>query len=235
MLFRSHQEGNRITQIGDYYYIYGSHGFPASQVCLRSHSLDKNSEWEFKVVFNGEGSWEGRMIHQASLIRVRNGDWWAMSFNDRDGFGRVPFLMPVNFIDGWPMIDPYNTTGYICYNKPDNTKCEYVFQTSDEFSETSLHPQWQFNHNANKNYYSLSDNPGHLRLNTFRLTDSLYYAPNTITQRIFGPESTAAVKMNISQMKSGDVAGLSVFAWPYASVAIEKKGDDLYEIGRAHV
>jgi len=221
-----HQEGNRFYHIGDYYYIYSSYDFPASQVCIRSSSLDGSKPWEFKEVFKGDAGWEGRMIHQASLIQVKDGKWWAMAFNDRDGFGRIPFLMPVTFVDGWPMIDPQNQSGFMCYNKPENIICDYTFQASDEFDADSLQVQWQFNHNRSKDYYSFTDRSGWLRLKTAKITDSLYYAQNTLTQRIFGPVSTATAKLDISAMKTGDVAGLSVFAWPYASIAVYKHNQE---------
>jgi beta-xylosidase len=57
--------------------------------------------------------------------------------------------------------------------------------------------------------------------------DSLQNARNTLTQRMFAYYSNtlaslATTKINIENMKEGDVAGLAVFQDPYAYIGIKK-------------
>jgi beta-xylosidase len=75
--------------------------------------------------------------------------------------------------------------------------------------------------------WSLTQNPGNLRLLTSSVVSNLRDARNTLTQRIFAyystsPLSSGSVKMNIGNMLEGDVAGLAVFQDPYAYIGIKK-------------
>ena len=115
---------------------------------------------------------------------------------------------------------------------------------SDDFNDKKLSLYWQWNHNPIDEAWSLSERKGHLRLTTARKVDNLFVAPNTITQRMEGPKCSARVKIDLSGMKDGDVAGFSAFN-DYAGVlAVEMKGGEksltmsaqnaIFERGRNH-
>ena len=70
---------------------------------------------------------------------------------------------------------------------------------------------WQWNHNPVNEAWSLDERPGYLRLKTSRIVENIFWAPNTLTQRMEGPECSAIVSLDVSQMKDGDVAGFSAF------------------------
>lgn len=90
-------------------------------------------------------------------------------------------------------------------------------------SELSL--VWQWNHNPDHNYWTLIDRPGYLRLINGSLSLSLHDARNTLTQRTFGPESSGHVALDVSQMQSGDVAGLAAFQANYGYVGVRMEGE----------
>ncbi|MCI1732007.1 MAG: hypothetical protein LKM34_06410 [Prevotella sp.] len=76
------------------------------------------------------------------------------------------------------------------------------------------------------------ENPGRLRLYTASVTDSLQKSRNMLTQRIFGyrdntKPSYGTIRMNVSKMYDGDMAGLAVFQNPYAYIAVNKQGNTL--------
>ena len=66
----------------------------------------------------------------------------------------------------------------------------------------------------------MTERPGFLRLRTNRVVDNLYLAPNTITQRMEGPQCSGVVTLDISNMKEGDVAGFSAFNGDAALLSI---------------
>ena len=141
---------------------------------------------------------------------------------------KISSLQPMHWEDNWPVIGvdfDRNGIGEPVYSwkKPIESSAFYTPMSSDDFSNTALSLQWQFNHNPVWNKFSFTEREGWLRLHTCNVTDSLYYAKNTITQRILGPISTATLKMDITNMKDGDVAGFSVFQWPYRSIAVVKE------------
>jgi beta-xylosidase len=98
----------------------------------------------------------------------------------------------------------------------------------DDFSSTKLGLQWQWNHNPIDNAWSLTERPGFLRLKTNRVVPNLYLAPNTITQRMFGPTCSGAVCIDFSKMKDGDCAGFSAFNGDSGVLALKKRGKTVY-------
>ncbi len=99
----------------------------------------------------------------------------------------------------------------------------------------TLGMQWGWNHNPDPAKWSLTENPGYLRLKTVNVVDSLPNARNTLTQRMFeyysdSLASIATTKMDIGNMKEGDIAGLAVFQDPYAYIGIKKENGQNYII-----
>jgi beta-xylosidase len=102
--------------------------------------------------------------------------------------------------------------------------------TSDEFDGTALGMQWGWNHNPDSSNWSLTQNPGYLRLTTSKTTSSLREARNTLTQRPFANydpavPTTFTIRLEAVHMKDGDIAGLAVFQNPYAFIGVKKVQD----------
>ncbi len=220
-------EGTHVYKINGYYYLYCTYGgLDGIQVALRSKSIYGPFEQQVVIRDTIHGPTFG--IHQGALIKTQTGEWWTMLFVDSGPFGRFPFLQPVTWVDGWPMVGA-DGRGVITYRKPDVGKSfpATTLPTSDEFDNVTLGMQWGWNHNPVPGKWSLEENPGCLRLHTMKIVDSLPKAPNTLTQRMFAYYSETlatigSVKLNIDNMKEGDIAGLAVFQDPYAFIAVKK-------------
>jgi alpha-N-arabinofuranosidase len=229
LIYKAHRnglEGNRCYKIGDYYYIYCTYGGPyGNQVCLRSKSL--TGPFEERVVMNDRANYAEKVIHQGCLVDLPDGSYWCVIFQDHGGLGRIPFLVPVYWADDWPL--PGNPMdGNITLKKPVASSDIVAFPTTDEFDSQTLALQWQFNHNPDKTKYSLRAKKGSLRLHSATLTDSLMKAQNTICQRIFGPYSQATAKIDFSNMRVGDKAGLLILQSPFATMTIYKTKKDVH-------
>jgi beta-xylosidase len=212
------------------YCTYG--GLDGIQVAFRSKNI--YGPYEEKVVMSEKTHGPNFGIHQGALIQTQTGEWWTMLFVDSGPFGRFPSLQPVTWVDGWPMVG-VDGHAVVTHKKP-NVGGSYpveVLPTSDEFDPASgtgsktLGMQWGWNHNPDPTKWSLTENPGHLRLGTVKIVDSLQKARNTLTQRMFAYysdtlASIATIKMDFGNMKESDVAGLAVFQDPYAYVGIRK-------------
>ncbi len=224
LIYTAHRqglEGNKCYRIGDYYYIFCTYGGnQGTQVCLRSRSLD--GPFEEREIMRDMANYAPMILHQGCLVDLPDGSWWCMIFQDHGGIGRIPFLVPVHWVDDWPV--PGNTMdGNIRFRKPVQGFPPACFPTRDNFDSDRLSAHWQFNHNPDRDFYSLTERPGWLRLHTATVTDSLLMARNTVCQRIFGPHSQATVKLDISNMKPGDKAGLVLLQNPYASLTVCKE------------
>jgi len=100
--------------------------------------------------------------------------------------------------------------------------------TCDDFDSPNLALQWQWNHNPDNSNWSLTARPGWLRLTTGHIARALSDARNTLTQRTFGPNCTGSIKLDISNMKNGDKAGLAALQDQYGYVAVKMEDGKKY-------
>ncbi len=231
-------EGSHMYHIGDYYYIYATYGggYDRSQTIFRSKDPFGPYEEHDGRVF------EKQNIHQGGLVETQTGEWWTILFKDAGTIGRIPYLEPVVWEDGWPVIGKDGidvSKNGKSYKKPNVGKSypKTYLPTNDGFNDDKLGMQWEWNHNPDNSAWSLTERPGFLRLHTTGIvsegTDSklndFLQARNTLTQRMFGYDKEGAststdtygtVCLDVSHMKEGDVTGLCVFQDPYAYIGV---------------
>ena len=209
-------EGTHAYKIDGKYYLFNPGG--GKQHCFRSDSV--YGPYEHKVVCDSQLTYEGSGLHQGGLVQLKNGDWWAIIFQDHGKLGRIPFLLPVEWKDGWPEVKPVLT-----HKKPavdlesPITKLwrEAVGNPdqqwrSDSFSTDKLGLQWQWNHHPAADGWSLTERPGWLRLKPRRTSSAIRETQNVLVQQIFGPGDSAQVVLDYSGLKDGDIAGLGLFS-----------------------
>ncbi len=177
------------------------------------------------------GSYEGRValqdrgIAQGGLIETQEGDWYAFLFRDYGSVGRIPYLSPVTWEDGWPVIGTDGVVPDTLWSLPASKSLIPGVVNSDDFTrqsgETELPLVWQWNHNPVDDYWSVSERPGYLRITNHRVGDSFVYTQNTLTQRTIGPKSTGEIAIDVSNMKNGDVAGLGALQFNYGYIGVK--------------
>ncbi len=119
-------------------------------------------------------------------------------------------LAPMHFdSDGWPTLNSdQDFSGK--YRYPSTPVPVPGVTGTDHFVGPTLNPQWEWNHNPDVSAWSLASGGG-LVLDTASLTDDIFHAKNTLTHRILGPSSAATIELDVSNMKTGDRAGLALF------------------------
>ncbi len=173
----------------------------------------------------------GRMsLHQGGIVETATGEWWGFSMMDHNSVGRTTSLSPITWKDGWPYFGlPKNLTRTPrTWVKPDTGFVDPIttpFKRSDDFSSEVLNPIWQWSHVPDNSKWTLKERPGFLRLYSLPSPD-LWQAKNSLTQRSVGPRSSPTITLEAAGLKSGDIAGLSVFGKPYASLGIERNDKD---------
>jgi len=100
------------------------------------------------------------------------------------------------------------------------------------YNGSDLALPWQFGHNSDNRYWSLSDRGGWLRLtNGHKVTGTAnaqyqltYFeeARNILSQRTFAPASSAETRLDFSGLKDGDVAGLAVYNRQMSYIGVAK-------------
>lgn len=228
-------EGCHLYKIGDYYYIYATYGgWPSGQAVFRSKNIF--GPYEEKMLLEKTINGRPNTIHQGALIDTPEGEWWTILQEDLGAFGRMPNLQPVVWNEDWPVIGnngiPVATTGTTnTYLKPKANKPmqRVPLPTNDNFRSYPLGKQWEWNHNPDDGAWSLFERPGWLRLKTSGTATKLPQARNMLTQRIFaihGKENTAStgtVRLDVSHLQEGNLAGICILQDPYAMLAVEVK------------
>ena len=223
-------EGSRVIKYnGKYYLLMISHvyapGKHRREVCYRADDI--HGPYEKQVILESEFggfSYEA----QGTIVDSPSGDWYGIIFQDRGGVGRVLTVMPCRWINGWPMLGDEN--GKV----PDEVRPfvsgqpETSIVKSDDFSEAKLGLHWQWNHNPIDAAWSLTEKPGFLRLKTNRVVENIYLAPNTLTQRMEGPQCSAYIVMDYSNMKDGDCAGFAAFNSDTGGLFIKRTGKNYF-------
>lgn len=215
-------EGGQLFKVGGKYYLF----------LITWPPNDMRTEIVFRAD-NIEGPYEGRVvmrdrgIAQGGIVDTPDGKWYAMLFRDSGAVGRIPYLVPLKWVDGWPVL---GSEGRV----PDTLDIGAAqpavprIVMADEFSrrpgDGRLPMQWQWNHNPDNGAWSLSARPGFLRIITTRIDRDLTQAKNLLTQRTFGPVCSGETAIDTSKMKDGDTAGLALFQKKYGFAGVKAEG-----------
>ena len=216
-------EGSQLFKVNGKYYLFGicssaNWGMRTATI----HRADNiNGPWEAKIAFKDQG------IAQGGLVDTPDGRWFAYLFRDYGAVGRIPYLIPVKWEDGWPVLGE-NGKAPEKLDLPASTGLISNVVDSDEFDRKNGEPAlpvfWQWNHNPDNTLWSVKERAGFLRLKTGKIGPDFLLARNTLTQRTIGPTSSASVKLDVSKMKDGDIAGLSAFQKEYGLVGVKFEG-----------
>ena len=192
------------------------------EVCYRLSDL--SGEYERKTILYDDMWIPGCGIAQGAIFDDTDGNWYAVMFQDSGAVGRVPFLMPVEWKDGWPVLGTDGKVPESLEVPFEKNETKGIIQ-SDSFDhkENILKNVWQWNHAPNNDAWSFTKRPGFLRLENKKPVQDLFEAENTLTQRTRAPYSEFVVRLDCDGMKDGDFAGLCVLVEKYGQIGVRQK------------
>jgi beta-xylosidase len=245
-------EGSQLLKVNGKYYLLNICWPRGGMRTVIIHRADKiTGPYEGRVALQDKG------VAQGCLIDTPQGDWYAFLFQDHGAVGRIPYLVPVKWVDGWPVL---GVDGKVpdTLNLPASKGLMPGIVASDEFDRKAGEPAlplvWQWNHNPDNKLWSVTQRPGFLRLTsprgreifagaeaatqrrgflrltTGRVDSDFLSARNTLTQRTFGPESAATTVVDVSNLKDGDFAGLALLQKNYGLVGVKADGGTNYVV-----
>lgn len=216
-------EGSQLFKIKGKYYLFNITWPRGGMRTVVIHRADKiTGPYEGKLGLQDLG------VAQGGLIDKPDGTWYSYLFRDYGAVGRIPYLVPVKWEDGWPVL---GVDGKVpeTLNLPASKGLIPGIVESDEFTrrkgEPALPLVWQWNHNPDNKLWSLNERKGFMRLKTGRTDTSFLFAKNTLTQRTIGPVCSGSTMLDISKMKDGDFAGLCLLQKNYGLVGVRAEGD----------
>ncbi len=229
-------EANKLYKINGLYCHYFSEVNKEGRVMMMERAKSLYGPWEIRQL-NHVNAATDKEPNQGGLMQLPNGDCWFFThYGTGDWEGRAASLLPVTWVDGWPIVGSVGADGIgnmiWSAKKPIVAKGTPLrMQTDDEFISTRLLSQWEWNCRPRSNKWSLIDRRGFLRLHAFRPIDPqnqkkiLLRAGNTITQRSMRTKSNiATVKIDLSGMADGQHAGLTHLSTAsYSALGINNK------------
>jgi len=219
-------EGSQLFKVNDKYYLFNITWPRGGMRTVVIHRADHIG-----------GPYEGRLalqdlgVAQGGMIDTPDGRWFAYLFRDFGSVGRIPYLVPIKWEDGWPVLG-INGKVLETLDLPASKGLIPGIVNSDEFSRKKGEPDlplvWQWNHNPDNRFWSVTQRKGYLRLTTGRVDTDVLSARNMLTQRTIGHVCSGEICMETAGMKNGDFSGLCLLQSNYGLVGVKMVDDTKY-------
>lgn len=212
-------EGSQLFRYNGKYYLFNITWPKGGMRTVVVHRADKvTGPWEGKMIFQDKG------VAQGGMVDTPDGRWFAYLFRDYGSVGRFPYIVPMTWENGWPVIG-INGKVPDFLDLPANKGFIPGIVAPDEFirkkGEPALPLVWQWNHNPVNNLWSVTARKGFLRLTTGRIDTLFVQAHNTLTQRTFGPVCSGSTVIDVTNMNEGDFAGLALLQKKFGQVGVK--------------
>ncbi len=233
-------EANKLYKIKGLYYHYYSEVQREGRVVMMERSKSLDGPWESRQLIHVNKALD-KEPNQGGLIELASGDWWFVTHQGTgDWEGRAMVLLPVTWVEGWPVIGKVGADGIgnmmWTAKKPvvssggaagGAVAVGLVPQTDDEFEAKSLPAQWEWNYQPRGEMVAVGAAGFFAAACVAPLQpNDLLKAGNTLTQRCLRTETNeVTLKLDISGMADGEQAGLCHFAKGYSTVGISQSGE----------
>jgi len=226
------REANKLFKInGTYYHFFSEHMPDVGRYVMMQRAKNIAGPYTEKRQLS-HAQREFHEPNQGGIVQTEAGDWYFLTHHGAgDWEGRPASLLPVTWIDGWPVLGRPGADGIGTMEwsapKPVQGGPLFVPQSNDDFSSLRLGVQWEWNYQPRADKWSLSERPGWLRLHAWNplRPDDLKTAGNTLTQRVMRTRTNVVtVELEPSGMADGQVAGLCHYHRNYATIAVRREG-----------
>ncbi len=214
-------EGSHLYKINGKYVLFLIHSrqreWYRTQACFVADDLE--GVWAGGEVYYGDLDNLHSGPAQGGIVDTPDGRWFSVVFQDRGAIGRIPVLIPVT----------WNRFGYPVFGEAEQdisnlcTRPGWAAQplyADDDFTSPALKNVWQFNHEPREGCWETGN--GAYVIRTDKISRTVEFARNTLTQRTVLPGCTAEVTVNAESLQAGDVAGLCLLIGSYGLIGIER-------------
>ena len=210
-------EGSHIYKINGKYYIFFIHmpkGKMRTEACYVSDKIDGPYTGK-DVLCSDLAGWNSGTA-QGGIVQTPDGNWYSIVFQDHGALGRIPVLVPVKFVDDFPV---FGATGFTPreVNVPD-LRPDYQYKPL--YSNDFTNPAWQWNHIPNKAMVKVEADT--FIIKTDKVCKNVVQATNTLTQRTFTEHCAGSIEIDVSKLNDGDIAGLCALEGEYGFIGIKK-------------
>ena len=220
------REAAKLIKVGKWYYIIYSRTGGGSRYMAAKRAESMQGPWSEEKQITALNR-ESNEPNQGGIVEGPDGKWYFFTHHGRGEWeGRAASLLPVSWIDGWPIPGKVGEDGlgYMSWSGKMPTQIERKQKSfRDNFDGTSLNDNWEWNYYPRNDRWSLSEREGWLRLQAVKpLRDNdLKKTPNIITQRLYrSNHNEITVKMDVRNMAEEQIAGLCHYARTYVYLGV---------------
>ena len=219
-------EGPKFYKRDGWYWILCPAGGVPTGFQLAMRSKSPYGPYEHKVVL-AQGKTDINGPHQGGWIHTKYGEDWFIHFQDKEAYGRVVHLNPVDWSTGWPMMGK-NGEPVTTYKKPKANGQEPIANPveSDEFNSPVLGKQWQWHANYHQ-FFGMPTAFGTMRVYTWKMEDgnqNLWEVPNMLLQKTPADAFTVTTKIRFTSKADGQFGGLIMMGHNYQALVVRREG-----------
>ena len=232
-------EGPKFYKRDGWYWIMCPAGGVPSGFQLAMRSKSPYGPYEHKIVL-AQGKTNINGPHQGGWVHTKFGEDWFLHFQDKEAYGRVVHLNPVDWSTGWPIMgkkgEPVTT-----YKKPQNSNLRSAEgrlqgkkpqisnpQESDDFNDTKLGLQWQWHGNYDEKFGTATAF-GTYRIYNYKLSEgwkNFWEVPNMLLQKTPADEFTVTTKLRFTSKADGQFGGLIMMGLDYSALVVKRVGKE---------
>lgn len=218
-------EGPKFYKRDGWYWIMCPAGGVPTGFQLAMRSKMPYGPYEHKIVL-AQGNTNINGPHQGAWVHTKYGEDWFLHFQDKEAYGRVVHLNPVDWSTGWPIMGK-NGEPVTTYKKPQSSS-DYVVNPveNDEFNLPILGLQWQWHANYHQ-FFGMPTAFGTMRIYTHKLdadATNLWFVPNMLLQKTPADEFTATTKIRFTSKADGQYGGLIMMGLDYTALVVKRVG-----------
>ena len=218
-------EGPKFYKRDGWYWILCPAGGVPDGFQLAMRSKSPYGPYEHKIVLS-QGKTNINGPHQGGWVHTKYGEDWFLHFQDKEAYGRVVHLNPVDWSTGWPIMgkkgEPVTT-----YRKPKTSDAHIVNPVeSDEFNSPIIGKQWQWQANYDEKF-GVPTAFGTMRIYTYKLSDNwknFWEVPNMLLQKTPADEFMATAKLRFTSKADGQMGGLIMMGHNYQALVVKRVG-----------
>ena len=218
-------EGPKFYKRDGWYWIMCPAGGVPTGFQLAMRSKSPFGPYEHKIVL-AQGKTPVNGPHQGGWVHTKYGEDWFLHFQDKEAYGRVVHLQPVDWSTGWPIMGKKGEP-VLTYKKPQSSSSKIVNPAeSDEFNLPTMGKQWQWQANYDEKY-GVPTAFGTFRIYTHKLEQgwkNLWLVPNMLLQKTPADNFTVTTKLRFTSKADGQMGGLIMMGLNYAALVVKRVG-----------
>ena len=219
-------EGPKFYKRDGWYWIMCPAGGVPTGFQLAMRSKSPYGPYEHKIVL-AQGKTKVNGPHQGGWVHTAFGEDWFLHFQDKEAYGRVVHLQPIDWSSGWPVMGKKGEP-VLTYKKPKSNSNTIVNPVeTDEFNATVLGKQWQWQANYDQKF-GMPTAFGTMRIYTHKMDEgavNLWNVPNMLLQKTPADVFTATAKIRMTSKDQNPLGGIIMMGLNYSALAVKRVGD----------